>query len=107
MKLELVEGVVLVAGGTGGIGAEISSIITENLFPERVTSRAWLRTFRLALLDKDLGVAVKVLEDNGVASGAIRTAKEAFAAGREALGEEADHVELVKEIEKAAGVEIK
>ncbi len=83
------------------------SNVTENLFPERVTSRAWLRTFRLALLDKDLGVAVKVLEDNGVASGAIRAAKEAFAAGREALGEEADHVELVKEIEKAAGVEIK
>ena len=83
------------------------SNVTENLFPERVTSRAWLRTFRLALLDKDLGVALKVLDDNGVASGAIRTAREAFAAGRKALGEEADHVELVKEIEKAAGVEIR
>jgi 3-hydroxyisobutyrate dehydrogenase len=83
------------------------SNVTENLFPERVVSRAWPRTFRLALLDKDLGVALKVLEDNGVASGAIRTAKEAFATGRKALGEEADHVELVKEIEKAAGVEIR
>ena len=54
----------------------------------------------------DLGVALKVLDDNGVASGAIRTARDTFAAGRQALGEEADHVELVKEIEKAAGVEI-
>ena len=87
--------------------APFGPTVTENLFPERVVSRAWPRTFRLALLDKDLGVALKVLEDNGVPSGAIRTAKEAFAAGRKALGEEADHVELVKEIEKAASVEIR
>ena len=64
------------------------------------------QSFRLALLDKDLGVALKVLEDNGVPSGAIRVAKEAFGAARPILGEEADHVELVKEIERAAGVEI-
>ena len=82
------------------------SNVTENLFPERVVTRAWPRTFRLALLDKDLGVALKVLEDNGVPSGAIRIAREAFAAARPVLGEEADHVEFVKEIEKAAGVEI-
>ncbi len=82
------------------------SNVTENLFPERVVTRAWPRTFRLALLDKDLAVALKVLEDNGVPSGAIRVAKEAFGAARPILGEEADHVELVKEIERAAGVEI-
>jgi 3-hydroxyisobutyrate dehydrogenase len=82
------------------------SNVTENLFPERVVTRAWPRTFRLALLDKDVGIALKVLDDNGVPSGAIRTAREAFAAARAALGEEADHVELVKEIERASGVDI-
>lgn len=103
MKLGVKAGVALdVINASSG-----RSNVTENLFPERVVSRAWPRTFRLALLDKDLGVALKVLEDNGVASGAIRTAKEAFAAGRKVLGEQADHVELVKEIEKAAGVEIR
>ena len=83
------------------------SNVTENLFPKRVVTREWPRTFRLALLDKDVGIALKVLEDQGVPSGAIRTAKAATAAARAALGEEADHVEMVKEIERAAGVEIR
>jgi 3-hydroxyisobutyrate dehydrogenase len=83
------------------------SNVTENLIPERVVTRAWPRTFRLALLDKDVGIALKVLQDTGVPHDAIATAKSALAAGRKVLGEEADHVELIKEIEKAALVEIK
>ncbi len=82
------------------------SNVSENLIPERVLTRAWPRTFRLALLDKDVGVALKVLQDTGVPHAAIGTAKEAFGRARKVLGEEADHVELIKEIEKAAGVEI-
>src|SRR2546423_1479535 len=34
-----------------------SSRTTERLFPERVLTRAYPRTFRLALLDKDVGIA--------------------------------------------------
>ena len=83
------------------------SNVTENLIPARVVTRAWPRTFRLALLDKDVGVALQVLEETGVPSDAIGMAKRVFGTGREALGEEADHVELIKEIERAAGVEIK
>ncbi len=83
------------------------SNVTENLIPERVVSRAWLRTFRLALLDKDIGIALKVLEDTGVPSDAIGMTKRVFGDGRKTLGEEADHVELIKEIERKAGVEIK
>jgi 3-hydroxyisobutyrate dehydrogenase len=83
------------------------SNVTENLFGERVVTRAWPRTFRLALLDKDVGIALKVLQDTGVPHDAIGVAKAVYAAGRKALGEEADHVELVKEIEKRAGVEIR
>jgi len=83
------------------------SNVTENLIPERVVSRAWLRTFRLALLDKDIGIALKVLKDTGVPSDAIGMTKHVFGEGRKALGEEADHVELIKQIEQAAGVEIR
>jgi len=83
------------------------SNVTENLIPERVLSRAWPRTFRLALLDKDVGIALKVLQDTGVPHDAIGVAKQAYGDARAALGEEADHVELIKEIEKAAGVEIR
>jgi 3-hydroxyisobutyrate dehydrogenase len=83
------------------------SNVTENLIPERVLSRTWPRTFRLALLDKDVGIALKVLQDTGVPHDAIGVAKRVFANGRQALGEEADHVELIKQIEKAAAVEIR
>jgi 3-hydroxyisobutyrate dehydrogenase len=83
------------------------SNVTENLFPKRVVSRAWPRTFRLAWMDKDVGIALKMLEDAQVPSDAIRTAKEFFASAHEALGDDADHAEAIKQIEKAAGVEIR
>ncbi len=83
------------------------SNVTENLFPNRVTNRQWPRTFRLALLDKDVGIAVKILEDNDVPSDVMGTAKRAFSEARKILGEEADHVEFVKVIEEKAGVEIR
>jgi 3-hydroxyisobutyrate dehydrogenase len=83
------------------------SNVSENLIPERVVTRAWPRTFRLALLDKDVGIALKVLKDTEVPHDAIGTTQLAYAAARKELGEEADHVELIKQIEKAAGVEIK
>jgi 3-hydroxyisobutyrate dehydrogenase len=83
------------------------SNVTENLIPERVLTRAWPRTFRLALLDKDVGIALKVLQDSGVPHEAIGVAKRTFAEARSALGEEADHVELIKVIEAAADVEIR
>ena len=46
------------------------------------------------------------MEDQHVPSALIRPTKDVTAAARQSLGEDADHVELVKEIEKAAGVEI-
>jgi 3-hydroxyisobutyrate dehydrogenase len=83
------------------------SNVTENLVPERVVTRKWPRTFRLALLDKDVGIALEVLEQTGVPHDAIGVAKRAFAEARKRLGEEADHVELVKLIEQQAGVQIR
>jgi 3-hydroxyisobutyrate dehydrogenase len=83
------------------------SNVTEHLIAERVVSRAWPRTFRLALLDKDVGIALKMLRDTQVPHEAVGTAKAAFAAAREALGEDADHVELIREIERRARVEIR
>jgi 3-hydroxyisobutyrate dehydrogenase len=82
------------------------SNVTENLIPQRVLTRAWPRTFRLALLDKDVGIACEILQQTGVPNRAIAVAKQAYADGRKALGEEADHVELIREIERMAGVEI-
>ena len=83
------------------------SNVTENLVPERVVPRTWPRTFRLALLDKDVGIALDVLRETGVPHETIAAAKRAMEEARKALGEEADHVEAIKLIERAAGVEIK
>jgi 3-hydroxyisobutyrate dehydrogenase len=78
-----------------------------NLFGQRVLSRAWPRTFRLALLDKDVRIAAQVARDQRVPSPLIQLTSELFMAARHELGEDADHVEAVKIIEKNAGTEIK
>ena len=77
-----------------------------NLFPERVMTRAFPRTFRLALLDKDLRIAAGIARDAGVPAPLTQLASELFRAARAELGEEADHVEAVRVIERTANVEI-
>lgn len=79
---------------------------SQNLFPERVLSRAFPRTFRLALLDKDVGIAASVAREQKVSSPLLQLASELFRAAHAELGEEADHVEAVKIVERWAGVEI-
>jgi len=79
---------------------------SQNLFPERVLTRAFPRTFRLALLDKDVGIAAGVAREQKVPSPLLQLASELFAAAHAELGEEADHVEAVKIIERWAQVEI-
>jgi len=78
-----------------------------NLFPPRVLTRAFPRTFKLALLDKDLRIAAQLLRDQQVPSPIIQLAAELFSAAHRELGEEADHVEAVKVIERQAGAEIR
>jgi 3-hydroxyisobutyrate dehydrogenase len=79
---------------------------TENLFTERVLTRAFPRTFRLALLDKDVGIAASVAREQKVPSPLIQLTSELYRLAHGAMGEEADHVEVVKLIEEWAGVEI-
>lgn len=83
------------------------SNVTENLIPERVLTGAWLRTFSAALLDKDLGVALAVLEDAGVSSELYPAVKRFYAEARTVLDPGADHVEVIKRVEAAAAVEIR
>ena len=80
---------------------------SENLIPQRVLTRAFPRTFRLALLEKDIGIAEVLADDLGVRTPVISLAAERFHEARERLGEEADHVEAVKMIEQENGIEIK
>ena len=78
----------------------------EHLIPERVLTRAFPRTFRLALLDKDVGIAAGVAREQNVPSPLLQLTSELFRVAHSMLGEEADHVEAVRVIEQWAGVEI-
>jgi 3-hydroxyisobutyrate dehydrogenase len=77
-----------------------------NLFPERVLTRAFPRTFRLALLDKDIGIAAGVAREQQVPTPLIQLTADLFRIAHNALGEEADHVEAVKLLEQWASQEI-
>lgn len=77
-----------------------------NLFPERVMTRAFPRTFRLALLEKDIGIAAQVARDHKVPSPVMQLTADLFTLARSELGEVADHVEAVRLVEQWAGVEI-
>jgi len=83
------------------------SFVSEALVPERVLTGRWPQTFRLALLDKDVGIALGVLDENGVPGPVLHLIGELFRHARATLGEEADHVEVIRLIEREAGAEIR
>lgn len=74
-----------------------------NLFPERVIGRKFPRTFRLALLDKDIGIAAGMARDLKIPSPLLQLTADLMRLSHNALGEDADHVEAVKVIEQWAG----
>jgi len=83
------------------------SFVSEALVPERVLTGAWPRTFRLALLDKDVGIARDLLAQLQVPGAVLDTSGELLARARTALGEEADYIEAIRWIEQLAGAEIR
>ena len=83
------------------------SFVSETLVPERVLSGRWPRTFRLALLDKDVGIARAFLRDSGVAGPLLDQAGRLLAEARDELDDDADHVEVIRLIEQRAGVELR
>ena len=83
------------------------SFVSETLVPERVLTGAWPRTFRLALLEKDVGIARELIEDTGVEAPVLALAGELFRRARAALGESADYLEAIRLVETQAGVEIR
>lgn len=80
---------------------------TENLIPQRVLTRAFPRTFRLALLEKDMGIAAAFARTEGVSAPVLQLTTELYRAARRELGEEADHVEIAKVVERTSGTEIR
>ena len=77
-----------------------------NLIPERVLTRAFPRTFKLSLLEKDIGIAASMARENRVPAPVTQVAADIFRVARREFGEDVDHVEIVKLIEQWSGVEI-
>jgi 3-hydroxyisobutyrate dehydrogenase len=106
----------LVALSKAGVSASLAldvinassgrSNVSQNLFTERVITRAFPRTFKLALLEKDVTIAAEFARENRVPSPLTQSVADLLRVARGALGEEADHVETVKLIESWAGCEV-
>ena len=78
-----------------------------NLFPERVLTGAFPRTFRLALLDKDAGIAADMARSQKTPAPTLQLAADLMRIAHLELGDEADHVEAVRLVERWAGVELR
>jgi 3-hydroxyisobutyrate dehydrogenase len=83
------------------------SFVSEVLVPERVVTGLWPRTFRLALLTKDVGIAEGLLEETGVRGPVLAQTATLMRAALEALDGSADYLEPIRLIERQARVEIR
>jgi 3-hydroxyisobutyrate dehydrogenase len=79
---------------------------TMTLIPQRVLTREFPRTFRLALLDKDVAIAATFAREQKVPSPVVQLTAEMMRLAHASLGEAADHVEALRLIEQWAGVDI-
>ncbi len=89
----------VIAGSTG------RSFATETLIPDRVLDRSFPHTFALALLAKDVRLAGSVLAGAEVDAPVLHLIEQLTSAAAVEL-EGADHVELVRVVERAVGVEL-
>jgi 3-hydroxyisobutyrate dehydrogenase len=83
------------------------SFVSETLVPDRVLTGRWPKTFRLALLDKDVAIALQLFDQLGLDAPVLERVRDAMVAARAALGEEADYLEAIKLNEARAGVEVR
>lgn len=83
------------------------SFVSEYVVPERVITRLWPVTFRLALLDKDTRIAAEFLAAQGISGPVLHLASSLLAQARTALGESADYLEPIRLVEREAGVELR
>jgi 3-hydroxyisobutyrate dehydrogenase len=101
------------SGVPGGLSVEVlnassgRSFVSQTLVPERVLTGTFPGTFRLALLDKDVGIAVDFLAAMGVDAPLLRLTRDLLHRARAALGEQSDYLDLVRLKERETGTEIR
>jgi 3-hydroxyisobutyrate dehydrogenase len=83
------------------------SFVSESLIPERVLTGAWPRTFKLALLDKDVGICLGLLEELRVPAPLLERAAALLHQARAAAGEDGDYLDPIRLQEQRTGVELR
>lgn len=83
------------------------SFVSEVLVPDRVLSGKWPQLFRLALLEKDIGIAHDLARELGIPDAVLGATRERCRALRAELGETADYLDPIRAAETAAGVELR
>lgn len=83
------------------------SFVSESLVPDRVLTGSWPVTFRLALLDKDIGICLGMIDDLGVPAPLLKQAGAVLHQARAELGEAADYLGPIRRWEELVGVEIR
>ncbi len=83
------------------------SFVSEALLPDRVLTGRWPVTFRLALLDKDIGIFLGLLQQLGLSAPLLEEAGDLLHQARAALGEAADYLAPIRLLEQRVGVEIR
>jgi 3-hydroxyisobutyrate dehydrogenase len=83
------------------------SFVSEALVPQRVLTGSWPALFRLALLEKDAGIAVDTALAVGTDHPVLDFVREEFRALRRELGEGADYLDPIRRAEQLAGVELR
>jgi 3-hydroxyisobutyrate dehydrogenase len=83
------------------------SFVSEALVPQRVLTGSWPALFRLALLEKDAGIAVDTALAVGTDHPVLDFVREEFRALRRELGEGADDLDPSRRAEQLAGVELR
>ena len=83
------------------------SFVSESLIPDRVLSGGWPRTFRLALLEKDVGICLGLLRELGLEGPLLDRAGALLKEARAALDPDADYLDPIRLAERRTGVEIR
>jgi 3-hydroxyisobutyrate dehydrogenase len=72
-----------------------------------VLSGRWPLTFRLALLDKDVGICLDLLRELGLSGPLLDRAGELLHEARASLDPDADYLAPIRLAEQRAGVELR
>ena len=83
------------------------SFVSEVLVPERVLTGAFPKLFRLALLEKDIGIAHDLAREMGVPDPVLAAARERCRVLRAELGEQADYLDPFRDAERRGGVALR